>query len=98
MSRWREAGTMIPGEDLPRYPRPMTARRSIVALAGAIVVSTALGGAQIPASASRDWFQKTEQALMDAVAIGDTKLWDAIMDDRARITSEEGDVQTKAEF
>ena len=76
----------------------MIEKRSVAVLVVAIVVSAAIGRAQVPPSGSREWFQKTEQALMDAIAIGDIKLWDAVLDDRARITSEEGDVQTKAEF
>src|SRR5215831_12292598 len=96
--RRRQAGTMIPAGDRPRYPRPMIEKRSVAVLVVAIVVSAAIGRAQVPPSGSREWFQKTEQALMDAIAIGDIKLWDAVLDDRARITSEEGDVQTKAEF
>ena len=54
--------------------------------------------AQSSQTSTRDWFQTTEQALMDAVAVGDTKPWAAAMDDRCVMTSEEGDVQAKAEF
>jgi ketosteroid isomerase-like protein len=46
----------------------------------------------------RAWFEKTEQALMDAVAGGDRALWDRTMDDACVVTSEEGEVMTKAEF
>lgn len=35
---------------------------------------------------------------MDSVAIGDTKPWDAVMDDRCVMTTEEGEVLTKAQF
>src|SRR5262245_28018399 len=44
------------------------------------------------------WFQETEQALMDAIAIGDKAPWDRVMDPRAVITTEEGEVITKADF
>jgi uncharacterized protein DUF4440 len=43
-------------------------------------------------------FQKLEQSLMDAVAPGDTVTWDGAMDDGCVITSEEGQVLSKAEF
>jgi hypothetical protein len=50
------------------------------------------------ASASRAWFQTTEQSLMNAVAVGDRAPWNATLDDRCVLTTEEGEVLTKAEF
>jgi len=44
------------------------------------------------------WFQKTEQALMDAVAAGDVAAWDRVMDERCIVTTEEGEVRDKAAF
>ena len=44
------------------------------------------------------WFQQTEQALMNAIAIGDKAPWDRVLDPRAVITTEEGEIITKADF
>src|SRR5262245_46356146 len=44
------------------------------------------------------WFQRTEQALMDAVATGDKTVWDRFLDERCIYTSEEGEVLTKQEL
>lgn len=66
-------------------------------MAGSTIV-TAFVVMLLTQTASRDWFQSTEQSLMDSVAIGDTKPWDAVMDARCIITTEEGEVMTKAEF
>ena len=41
----------------------------------AILVTTALIALQ-PSAGSREWFEKTEQTLMDAVASGDHAVWD----------------------
>lgn len=48
-----------------------------------------------PADADVEWFQKTEQALMDAVAAGDKATWEGVLDDSFMMTSEEGQVTTK---
>jgi len=53
---------------------------------------------QSPDPSLRTSFEKIEQSLMDAVAIGDTGLWDRAMDDTCVVTSEEGEVLTKAAF
>src|SRR5438876_5697664 len=44
------------------------------------------------------WFQKTEQTLMDAIASGDKAAWDRILDPSFILTSEEGEVMTRAQF
>ena len=46
----------------------------------------------------RSWFQQTEQALMNAIAVGDKAPWDRVLDPRAVITTEEGEIVTKADF
>lgn len=51
-----------------------------------------------PSAETVQWFQKTEQALMDSVAIGGKDLWDRIMDPDCVITSEEGEVTDKHRF
>jgi ketosteroid isomerase-like protein len=45
-----------------------------------------------------NWFKTTEQALLDAIAVGDTRVWDRVLDEDWVITSEEGEVQGKQEF
>lgn len=44
------------------------------------------------------WFQKTTQALYDGLAAGDVKLWDKSLADDCIYTSEDGEVQGKAEL
>jgi hypothetical protein len=44
------------------------------------------------------WFQKTEQSLMDAIASGDKAAWDRVLDPSFILTSEEGEVMTRAQF
>lgn len=44
------------------------------------------------------WFQRTEQALMDAAATGDKTGWDRVMDPTCVVTSEEGEVIGKRRF
>jgi hypothetical protein len=44
------------------------------------------------------WFQSTEQALMDAVASGDKDVWDRVMDPSCIVTTEEGQVLGKQPF
>ena len=44
------------------------------------------------------WFQKSEQSLMDAVASGDKAAWDRILDPSCILTSEEGEVMTREQF
>ncbi|MGH9365255.1 MAG: nuclear transport factor 2 family protein [Thermoanaerobaculia bacterium] len=54
-----------------------------------------------PAAAPADtvrWFQATEQALMDSIALGDKVVWDRVMDSACVITSEEGQVLSKGQF
>jgi hypothetical protein len=44
------------------------------------------------------WFQTTEQALMDAVAVGDKAVWERAMDKTCVVTTEEGQVLTREQF
>ncbi|MFI4921149.1 MAG: nuclear transport factor 2 family protein, partial [Gammaproteobacteria bacterium] len=44
------------------------------------------------------WFQKNTQALFDALTSGDASVWDKAMTDDCIITSEDGDVETKAQL
>lgn len=66
-----------------------------------LLVATSLA-APVPAAdeARHDaaWFQSTEQALMDALAVGGREIWDRVMDTSCVVTSEEGEVLTKELF
>ncbi len=42
-----------------------------------------------------EWFHSTEQSLMDAIALGDKKTWDRVMDEDCLVTTEEGEVLSK---
>jgi len=44
------------------------------------------------------WFQTTEQALMNSLAPGGKAVWDRIMDPSCVVTTEEGQVLTKQRF
>lgn len=44
------------------------------------------------------WFQTTEQALMDAIAPGDKAEWERVMDPSCVVTSEEGQVVPRQQF
>lgn len=62
----------------------------------------ALGSASARADDDRaplvSTFQQLEQKLMDAIAPGDKAVWDAAMDEECVVTSEEGQVSSKADF
>jgi hypothetical protein len=45
-----------------------------------------------------EWFRKTEQSLMDAIAVGDRSVWDRVMDERCVATTEEGRLLTKQQL
>jgi uncharacterized protein DUF4440 len=60
------------------------------------VLATLLAAA--PSPDDRAFFEKTEQALMDAVATGDKKVWDAVLDDVYVATGEEGEVIDRKKF
>jgi len=36
---------------------------------------------------AKGWFQKTEEALMDAIATGDKAVWNRVLDDKCIYTS-----------
>ncbi len=65
-------------------------------LARATVAPAATAGAV--SAETRQWFQATEQALMDALAPGDKAVWDRLMDPSCVVTTEEGQVMTKRQF
>lgn len=51
-----------------------------------------------PARVAASWFQSTTQALYDAVALGDTAVWDRVLDPDCMITTEDGEVFGKRAF
>ncbi len=71
-----------------------------------VATTVGLGLALGPAAAGADddqeslvtTFQRLEQKLMDAIAPGDKAVWDSAMDDTCVVTSEEGQLSSKADF
>ncbi len=49
-------------------------------------------------AASTRWFQSTEQSLMDAIATGDKKVWEQVLDESFISTSEEGQTLSKEDL
>jgi len=66
-------------------------------LAPASFAATA-GATEGASAATIEWFQTTEQTLMDALAPGDKTTWDRVMDPSCVVTTEEGEVLTKEKF
>ncbi len=70
----------------------------------AVLLCTALTGDASGASGDSvstetlDWFQATEQGLMDALASGDKAVWERVMDSACDLTSEEGEVVGRQEL
>jgi len=77
-------------------------QRSVVVVVAAALLTTAqAGAATTSAGTSADeerWFQTTEQALMDAIALGDTTPWERVLDPTCVVTTEEGQVLSRQEF
>src|SRR5262249_33311648 len=88
-------------ELLPKGGLPMFSRitRCLCVVVGAVgLVPFASAETNAPTAASAEtirWFQETEQALMDSVALGQKDPWDRVMDPSCVYTSEEGEVMDK---
>jgi hypothetical protein len=54
--------------------------------------------AQAAHNDASQWFQKTEQSLMDAIASGDKAVWERVLDPAFILTSEEGEVMSREQF
>ena len=67
-------------------------------LTGAALCSLVLGSPAAVGDSSSEWFRKTTQDLYDAVAPGETAVWDRVLDTNCRITTEDGEVLDKAHF
>src|SRR5262249_23954247 len=61
-------------------------------------VALAAAGAGTASPATVQWFQTTEQALMDAIAVGDKAVWERGLDPECVITGEEGEGLTRQQF
>lgn len=98
--REREESVERRASRLPAY-RKLVSPPGAGALVTFLLVATSLA-APVPAAdeARHDaaWFQSTEQALMDALAVGGREIWDRVMDTSCVVTSEEGEVLTKELF
>jgi hypothetical protein len=67
-------------------------------MVAAVLLSTIVCAGQVKPSSNLEWFQSTEQALMDAVAPGEKAPWQAVLDDGFVVTDEEGHVLTKEQL
>src|SRR5256885_6844436 len=77
----------------------MTGKAFSFALVAFFEILLLRASAQGPSSVKTiQWFQDTEQSLMDALAAGDTKPWQQILGDSCMVTSEEGEVTSKADL
>jgi len=63
-----------------------------------IALTMLRGSANAAPKDAAQWFQKSEQSLMDAIASGDKAVWDRILDPSCILTSEEGQVMTREQF
>jgi Domain of unknown function (DUF4440) len=70
------------------------ARVSTIAVLCLLICATCRASSDI----SIAWFQATTQALFDAVAGGNTAIWDRVLDEDCVITTEDGEVLSKAGF
>lgn len=76
-------------------------RRSLSMLIVFVCAFGAIGAAparQQSTAAAADVLQRQTQELLDAVTSGSAAVWDRLLDADATITTEDGDVQTKAEL
>ncbi len=70
----------------------------LLAQASLVQAGGPAAAAGTPSPETLQWFQRTEQTLMRALAPGDKAPWDRIMDPACVVTTEEGQVVTKKEF
>jgi hypothetical protein len=70
----------------------------VPSLIAVLLLSTVVCTAQGKPSSNLEWFQSTEQALMDAIAPGEKAPWQAVLDDGFVVTDEEGRVLNKEQF
>lgn len=73
-------------------PRTMRARALILVTLGW------LGCAAAQAGDDTAWFKSTTQKLFDAVAGGESRVWDQVLDADFQITTEDGEVMERSKF
>jgi hypothetical protein len=83
--------TTIPAEE-------PTAMATHLYLAGTALCSFALASPPATCDDLSRWFKTTTQGLYDAVAAGDTAVWDRVLDADCKITTEDGEVLDKVHF
>ncbi len=64
----------------------------------ALPLAVGFSAAASDARTTNTWFHTTEQSLMDAIAAGNAEPWNRVMDEQCVVTTEEGEVRTKAAF
>jgi uncharacterized protein DUF4440 len=69
-----------------------------LSLVSALLLSTVICSGQEKPKSNVEWFQSTEQALMDALVPGEKAPWHAVLDEGFVATDEEGRVLTKEQF
>jgi Domain of unknown function (DUF4440) len=67
-------------------------------LFGAVLCSLALTPPRAAGDDAAQWFRTTTQSLYDAVAPGESAVWDRVLDAGCTITTEDGEVLDKAHF
>ncbi|KAA6464832.1 nuclear transport factor 2 family protein [Acidobacteria bacterium AB60] len=70
---------------------------AVVAAAGSAALQGQAAAGQ-SAGELKGYFQRTEQSLMDAVAVGNKALWNDVLDEACVVTNEEGEVLGKKEL
>jgi len=81
-----------------KLSREVTGSTGIAAAAIALLLTGASPAPSRQDASTTAWFQRTEQQLMDAIAVGDKAVWDRVMDERAVVTTEEGEVVSRDAF
>jgi hypothetical protein len=71
-------------------------RTACAYIAGVLLTLCAAGAAR--AADPTAWFQATTQKLFDAVALGDPRVWDEVLDAGCTITTEDGEVFDKRAY
>ncbi len=67
-------------------------------LCAALAQAAAVAPDESVSAKTREWFQSTEQALMDSMASGTKAVWERVMDPTWVMTSEEGQVLGRQQF
>jgi hypothetical protein len=71
---------------------------TLLALVGAAAQDAGAKTSVTASPQTLQWFQTAEQTLMDSIASGQKSVWERVMDPSCVVTSEEGQVMTRAQF